>query len=65
MYLENILSGGFSVVHLGVFFYRGIIPGFGEEALAQVKIGDFFGYINPKDEIIINPLFDDAWDFFK
>ncbi len=36
---------------------------FGEEALADVKNGDKWGYINPKGKFVINPQFDGAWSF--
>ena len=38
---------------------------FGEEALAKVKIGDKWGYINKKGEFVINPQFDDARFFLE
>ena len=34
-----------------------------EQVLAWVKIGDKYGYINPKGEIVINPQFDEAGSF--
>ena len=36
---------------------------FGEEALAAVKIGGKYGYINPTGEFVINPQFGNAGRF--
>ena len=38
-------------------------PCFGEEALAMVKIGGKYGFINTAGEFVINPQFDGARDF--